>query len=97
MERFTMNTYLRTSKEFQPLYVDLTANGITTRVTTGVQYVVVPKGTKLELGTPQTPDQLAGEIGFYTDQLTVGYWDIGVRVTATPEQPFLPCGTIRIK
>jgi hypothetical protein len=92
-----MNTYLRTSKEFQPLYVDVTANGITTRVTNGVQYVVVPKGTPLSSGEAATPAVLQGEIGFYTDQLTVGYWDVGVRVSASPEAPFLPCGTIRIK
>lgn len=79
------------------MHVELTANGVTTVVTNGVQYVVVPKGVALDTGTPQTPATLQGEIGFYTDQLTVGYWDVGVRVSASPEAPFLPCGTIRIK
>ena len=79
------------------MYVDLTVNGVTTRVFSGVQFVVVPKGTPLDLGTPQTPVMLDGDIGFYTDTLTAGYWDVGVRVNASPEQPFLPCGTIRIK
>ena len=92
-----MNTYLRTSKEFQPIVVELTANGITTRVTSGLQYVIVAKGVKLEDGTPNNPVLLGGEPGFYTDQLAVGYWEIGVRVTATPEEPFISCGLIRIK
>jgi hypothetical protein len=92
-----INTYLETSREFQPIIVEVTANGVTTKVTTGVQYVVVPKGTRLEDGTPATPSNLDGDIGFYTDGLTAGYWDVGARVTTTSEQPFIHCGTIRIK
>lgn len=92
-----MNTYLRTSKEFQPIHVDLVVNGVTSKVTTGVEYVVVPKGTRLDLGETATPSVLDGDIGFYVDQLTTGYWEIGVRVVAIPEQPFMSCGIIRIK
>lgn len=93
----TVNIYLRTSKEFQGIHVEKTVNGNTTKVTSGVQYVAVPKGTPLDQGTLQTPSLLDGEIGFYTDQLAAGYWDIGVRVTASTETPLIPCGTIRIK
>jgi len=92
-----INTYLATSREFQPIVVEKSVNGIAVKVTTGVQYVVVPKGTSLATGTPRDPDTLDGEIGFYTDQLTSGYWEVGVRVIATPETPFISCGLIRIK
>lgn len=92
-----INTYLATSKEFQPIVVEKSVNGVVTKVLTGVQYVVVPKGTSLATGIPQNPDALDGEIGFYTDQLTTGYWEVGVRVTASPETPFISCGLIRIK
>jgi hypothetical protein len=93
----TVNTYLATSKEFQPIVVEKTVNGTTTKVLTGVQYVVVPKGTKLETGTLQNVDTLDGDIGFYTDQLTPGYWEVGARVVSTPETPLVSCGFIRIK
>lgn len=92
-----VNTYLATSKEFQGLSITKTVQGVTTTVTTSVQYVVVPKGTPLTSGTMKTPEMVGGEIGFFTDQLTPGYWDVGVRVTTNPEQPLLFCGTIRIK
>lgn len=92
-----MNIYLATSKEFQPIVITKTVAGVTTTVTTNVQYVVVPKGTALSSGTPQNVTVLDGEIGFFTDTLTVGYWDVGARVVANPEQPFLACGTIRIR
>ena len=93
----TINTYLATSKEFQPIIVEKTVNGVSTKILTGVQYVVVPKGTKLQDGTPQNCDMLDGDLGFYTDQLTPGYWEIGVKASASPEQPFVFCGIIRIK
>lgn len=92
-----MNTYLATSKEFQPIIITKTVQGVTTAVVTNVQYVVVPRGTALSSGTPQNALILDGEVGFFTDSLTAGYWDVGARVTANPEQPLLFCGTIRIK
>lgn len=92
-----INTYLATSREFQPIVVEKSVNGVVTKVLSGVQYVVVLKGTSLATGTPQNPDSLDGEIGFYTDQLTTGYWEVGVRVVASPETPFISCGLIRIK
>lgn len=92
-----INTYLATSKEFQGIVITKTVQGVTTTVTTSVQYVVVPKGTPLSSGTPQTPAVVDGEIGFFTDQLTKGYWEVGVRIVASPEAPFLSCGIIRIK
>jgi len=93
----TVNTYLATSKEFQPIVVTKTVNGITVTVTSGVQYVVVPKGTPLEEGVLQTADSLEGQPGFFTDQLTKGYWEVGVKLSVNPEQPLLHCGIIRIK
>lgn len=93
----SVNTYLATSKEFQPIVVTKTVNGIPTGVTSGVQYVVVPKGTPLEQGVLKSPEVLEGEIGFFTDQLTKGYWEVGVKVSTNPEQPLLHCGIIRIK
>jgi len=92
-----INTYLATSKEFQPIVVTKTVNGITETVTTGVQYVVVPKGEALDEGTPQACDTLDGEVGFFTDTLTKGYWEVGVRLTTNTEEPFLFAGYIRIK
>lgn len=92
-----INTYLATSREFQPLVVTKTVNGVTEAVTTGVQYVVVPKGTSLDEGTPQAAETLEGEVGFFTDQLTAGYWEVGVRLTTNTEEPLLSCGFIRIK
>jgi len=93
----TINTYLATSKEFQPIVVEKTVNGVTTRILTGFQYVVVPKGTPLQNGTLQNIETLDGEPGFYTDQLTTGYWEVGVKTSPLPERPLLPCGIIRIK
>ena len=93
----TVNTYLATSKEFQPIRVTNTLASVTKFVTSAVQYVVVPKGTSLSEGTPTTPASLGGEIGFFTDSLTTGYWEVGVRVIDNPEQPFISCGFIRIK
>jgi len=93
----TINTYLATSKEFQPIVVEKTVNGVSTKILTGVQCVIVPKGTPLSSGTPQNVDTLDGEIGFYTDQLTPGYWEVAVRTSPLPEQPFVYCGIIRIK
>ncbi len=93
----TYNTYLATSKEFQPLRIFKTVAGVTTQVLAGVQYVAVQKGTPLQNGTLLTPSTLEGEIGFFTDTLTVGYWDIAVRIADNPEQPFIYCGTVRIK
>ena len=93
----TINTYLATSKEFQPIIVEKTVNGITTKVLTGIQYVVVPKGVKLETGTLQNVDTLDGDVGFYTDQLTPGYWEVGVKTSPLPERPLISCGFIRIK
>jgi hypothetical protein len=92
-----INTYLATSKEFQPIVVTRTVNGITETVTQGVQYTVVPKGTPLEEGALQTAESLSGEVGFFTDQLTRGYWEVGAKLTANPEAPLLHCGIIRIK
>lgn len=92
-----INTYLATSKEFQPIVVTKSANGIVTDVLTGVQYVAVPKGTPLSSGTLQNVTTLDGEIGFFTDTLTVGYWEIGIKVSAAPESPLISCGHIRIK
>lgn len=93
----TINTYLATSKEFQPIVVTKTVNGVSTKILAGVQYVVVPKGTLLSSGEPKTPDILDGDIGFYTDQLTPGYWEVAVRTSPLPEEPFVFCGIIRIK
>lgn len=93
----SVNTYLATSKEFQPIVVTKTVNGQTVTVTTGVQYVVVPKGTLLSEGVLQSAAILDGEVGFWTDQLTRGYWEVGVKISANPEVPLLPCGIIRIK
>lgn len=93
----TVNTYLATSKEFQPIVVTKTVNGVTVSVTTGVQYVVVPKGTPLSSGTLKNADSLEGQVGFFTDQLTKGYWEVGVKLSLNPEQPFMHCGIIRIK
>jgi len=92
-----INTYLATSKEFQPVVVTKTVNGVTETVTTGVQVVLVPKGTPLDEGTPQATDELNGEIGFFTDALTKGYWEVGVTLNTNPEEPLLSCGFIRIK
>jgi hypothetical protein len=92
-----INTYLATSKEFQPLVVTKTVNGVTETVTTGVQYVVVPKGTSLSSGTLQDTETLEGEVGFFTDTLTAGYWEVGVKLTTSTEEPLLSCGFIRIK
>lgn len=92
-----INTYLETSKEFQVIdIIKQTLDG-PVKVTAGVQYVVVPKGTSLADGTPQEPDVLEGEIGFFTDQLTAGYWEVGARILSNPEQPFVFCGYVRIK
>lgn len=92
-----INTYLATSKEFQPIVVTKTVNGITDTVTQGVQYTVVPKGTPLEEGALQNADTLGGEVGFFTDQLTRGYWEVGAKLSSNPEAPLLSCGIIRIK
>lgn len=92
-----INTYLATSKEFQPIVVTKTANGSVTPVTAGVQYTVVPKGTPLSSGTLQNCATLDGELGFFTDTLTVGYWEVGIKLVASPEAPFISCGHIRIK
>lgn len=92
-----INTYLATSKEFQPIVVTKSANGVVTNVLTGVQYVAVPKGTSLSSGTLTNVTTLDGEIGFFTDTLTVGYWEIGIKITAAPESPLISCGHIRIK
>lgn len=91
------NTYLATSKEFQPLVVTKTVNGVTVQVTTGVQYVLVPKGEPLSSGTLKNADALEGAVGFFTDQLTAGYWEVGVKLSINPEQPLISCGIIRIK
>jgi hypothetical protein len=92
-----INTYLATSKEFQPIVVTKTVNGITTPVTSGVQYVVVPKGTPLEDGVLKNADTLEGQVGFFTDQLTKGYWEVGVKLSLNPEQPLIHCGYVRIR
>lgn len=92
-----INTYLATSKEFQPIVVTKTVNGITVTVTQGVQYTVVPKGTDLEDGALLNAETLEGQVGFFTDTLTKGYWEVGVKLSVNPEQPLLSCGFIRIK
>jgi hypothetical protein len=92
-----INTYLSTSKEFQALTVTRTVDGVSTAWTTDVQYVAVRKGTPLASGTLQPVTSLGGRIGFYTDTLTPGWWEIGVKVTDAPEEPFVSCGIIHIK
>lgn len=91
------NTYLQSSREFQAITITKTVKGVTSTVTANVQYVLVPKGTPLTNGTPLDAELLNGEVGFYTDLLASGYWEVGVRIFDAPEQPFISCGFIRIK
>lgn len=93
----SVKTYLATSKEFQPIIVTKTVNGVTVKVTSGVQYTLVPKGTPLEEGVLKNADSLEGDVGFFTDQLTRGYWEVGVKLSVNPEAPLMSCGFIRIK
>ena len=91
------NTYLSTSKEFQALTVTKTVDGVSTPVTAGVQYVAVRKGQPLDAGTLNPALTLGGRIGFYTDTLAPGWWEIAVKVFDAPEEPLVPCGLIHIK
>lgn len=91
------NTYEFGSNEFQPIIVTKVINGVVTSVTTGVQYVIVPKGTDLLEGLPQNAIELDGQVGFFTEGLSPGYWHIGVRVQAYPEAPLVHAGFIRIR
>ena len=92
-----MITYLSTSKEFQAITVTRTVNGVSTPVTTGVQYVAVPMGQPPSGGTLQPTTTLGGKVGFYTDTLTPGYWEIAAKVIDAPEEPLVSCGIIYIK
>lgn len=92
-----MNIYLATSKEFQPIVVTKTTPSGTSVITTNVKYVAVPKGTPLADGVLTDVVDLNGEIGFFTNTLAPGYWDIGAKITDNPEIPLIKCGTIRIK
>jgi hypothetical protein len=91
------NTYEFGSNEFQPLIVTKMINGVVTPVTTGIQYVIVPKGTALLEGLPQNAVALDGQVGFFTEGLARGYWHIGVRVNDYPEAPLVHAGFIRIR
>ena len=92
-----INTYLSTSKEFQALTVTRTVNGVSTAWTTDIRYVAVPKGQPLSSGTLTPTTALGGRIGFYTDTLAPGWWEIGVKVIDAPEEPLVSCGVIHIK
>lgn len=91
------NTYRLGSREFQAVHVTKLQAGIMTPVTT-FQVVVVPKGSSLDLGTPFNPVTLNGEVGFYTDSITLpGFYEVGALISADPEEPFISCGFIRVK
>lgn len=90
------NTYMFGSNEFQPITVTKTVDDVVTPVTTNVQYVIVPKGTAFLEALPQNVVELDGQIGFFTEGLTRGYWHVGVRINAYPEAPLVHAGFIRI-
>ena len=91
------NTYRLGSREFQAVNVTKLQGGVVSPVTT-FQVVVVPKGLDLNLGTPTTPATLDGEVGFYTDSITLpGFYEVGALIASDPEEPLISCGFIRIK
>jgi len=92
----TTNTYMFGSNEFQPIVVTKTIDDVVTTVTTGVQYVIVPKGEAFIEALPQNVATLDGQIGFFTEGLTRGYWHVGVRLQAYPESPLVHAGYVRI-
>jgi hypothetical protein len=93
-----MNTYLLGSREFQSIIVSKTVNGALFPVTSGVEYVIVPKGQPYSNGVWKPCVTLDGEIGFYTDDIvSQGYYTVGVRLTNNTEAPVARAGFIRIK
>lgn len=92
-----MNTYMLGSREFQPIIITKVANGAIFNMTSNVEYVIVPKGQPTDVGTWAECDMLDGQAGFYTDQLTVGFWTVYVRLTDVTESPIARAGFVRIK
>jgi hypothetical protein len=85
-----VNTYPRETVEFQA--VSVAVDGAA--VTTGVQLAVVPSGQRPD--TWADPTSLDGKIGVMVDGLAVGYWHVWAKVTSTPEQPVIFCGSLQV-
>lgn len=79
--------------EFIPVAV--TVGG--TAVTTGVQFAVMPEGTRPTSPSWTAAYVLAGETGVLISGLTPGYYHIWVKVSSTPETPVFVGVHLRIK
>ena len=86
------NIYPRESVEFQPVLVTLDNNP----VTDSVEFAVLKPNDR-----PQDSDWFAatllqGETGFLTGTYGVGVWKVWARVTDSPEEPVIDCGSFQV-
>ncbi len=84
------NTYPRETTEF--CSVTVTVNG--TPVTTGVTFAITA-GVDRPV-TWVTPTTLGGNIGVMLTGLAAGYYHVWAKISSTPEQPVIDCGTIHV-
>lgn len=81
------------SVEFIPVAVTVAGAA----VTTGVQFAVLPEGTRPTAPSWTAAYTLVGETGVLISGLTPGYYHIWVKVTSNPETPVFVGAHLRIK
>lgn len=90
-------SYPRETKEFQPVSVKKTINGVETKVTLGVDIALLQSGIR---PTPdvawEAPTLLDGDIGVVLDGRPKGTLLIWARVTSLPEVPIIYCGSVTL-
>jgi hypothetical protein len=68
-----------------------------TRVTAGVQLGLLSEGTPRDQITWQTPTVIGQRWGLLLDGLRApGIYEVWAKLTASPEIPLIPCGTITL-
>ena len=80
------NEYPRETIEFQPVVI--TVDGVT--VTTGIQFAIVPAGTRPTTWT--APTTLGADSGVMVSGLTAGVYVVWAKITSSPETPVVECG-----
>lgn len=90
-------TYLRETKEFQPIGVKVRRNGVESKVFDGVEFVLLLPGIRPSIEAPwANAIALDGEIGVMIDKFEHKSWNVFARITSAPEMPVVYCGNLTI-
>lgn len=90
-------SYLRETKEFQPIGVKVKRNGVESKVFDNVEFVLLLPGIRPNAEAPWTHAiTLDGEIGVMIDKFEYKSWNIFARITSAPEMPVIYCGNLSV-